>query len=115
MNSWLKKLTSRKFLVSLISMAAGIAAICGADMQGVEIIAGAAMTVLPAIVYCLTEGKIDAASVHKATDAITDAAQALGATASTQQMIQAAGDMLEACAPSKAQLSLDGTEAQAAE
>jgi hypothetical protein len=51
MKQTLQKLTSRKFLLSVISMLAGIAALCGADETIVAIIAGAAMTVLPALVY----------------------------------------------------------------
>lgn len=96
MKQTLQKLTSRKFLLSVISMLAGIAALCGADETIVAIIAGAAMTVLPALVYCITEGRIDAASVLAAKQAVTDAAEALGASEVTQAVIDAAGDMLAA-------------------
>ena len=96
MKQTLQKLTSRKFLLSVISMLAGIAALCGADETIVAIIAGAAMTVLPALVYCITEGRIDAASVLAAKQAVTDAAEALGASETTQAVIDAAGDMLAA-------------------
>jgi hypothetical protein len=96
MKQTLQKLTSRKFLLSVISMLAGIAALCGADETIVAIIAGAAMTVLPALVYCITEGRIDAASVLAAKQAVTDAAEALGASETTQAVINAAGDMLAA-------------------
>jgi hypothetical protein len=96
MKQTLQKLTSRKFLLSVISMLAGIAALCGADETIVAIIAGAAMTVLPALVYCITEGRIDAASVLAAKQAVTDAAEALGANEATQAVIDAAGDMLAA-------------------
>jgi hypothetical protein len=96
MKQTLQKLTSRKFLLSVISMLAGIAALCGADETIVAIIAGAAMTVLPALVYCITEGRIDTASVLAAKQAVTDAAEALGANEATQAVIDAAGDMLAA-------------------
>ncbi|MBE6660286.1 MAG: hypothetical protein E7605_02660 [Ruminococcaceae bacterium] len=96
MKSTLQKLTSRKFLLSAISMIAGIAALCGANETVVAIVAGAAMTVLPALVYCITEGRIDAASVLAAKQAVEDAADALGASDATQSIIDAAGDMLAA-------------------
>ena len=96
MKQRLQQRTSRKFLLSVISMLAGIAALCGADETIVAIIAGAAMTVLPALVYCITEGRIDAASVLAAKQAVTDAAEALGASETTQAVIDAAGDMLAA-------------------
>ncbi len=96
MKQLLSKLTSRKFLLSAISMVAGIAALCGADQNILSIIAGAAMTVLPALVYCITEGKIDAASVKEAQTAIIEAADALGANETVQNAIGAAGDLLAA-------------------
>jgi hypothetical protein len=96
MKQTLQKLTSRKFLLSVISMLAGIAALCGADETIVAIIAGAAMTVLPALVYCITEGRIDAASVHAAKEAVMDAAESLGAGETVQNIIGATGDLLAA-------------------
>jgi hypothetical protein len=96
MKSYIAKLTSRKFLLSAISMAAGIAALCGADATVVSVVAGAAMTVLPALIYCITEGRIDAASVYAAKQAVVDAAESLGAHETVQDVISAAGDMLAA-------------------
>ena len=94
MNPTLKKLTSRKFLLAVVSMAAGIAALCGADERIVSIVAGAAMTVLPAVVYCITEGRIDAASAQAVTGAVLDASAALGADRQVQSVLGAAGDLL---------------------
>ena len=62
MKAMLVKLTSRKFLLSAISMTAGIALLCGADADVVATLSGAAMTVIPALLYCIVEGRIDAAS-----------------------------------------------------
>ena len=87
-------LKSEKFAKAIA--AAGIAALCGANETVVAIVAGAAMTVLPALVYCITEGRIDAASVLAAKQAVGDAADALGASDATQSIIDAAGDMLAA-------------------
>lgn len=94
MNAFLKKLTSRKFLLSAISMAAGLAALCGADETIVSVIAGALMTVLPAVVYCITEGRIDEASAKAVQGAVVDAAAALGADKRLQTVLLAAGDLL---------------------
>ncbi len=96
MKQYLKKFTSRKFLLSVISMAAGLAALCGADEAIVSIVAGTAMTILPAIVYCITEGRIDAASAEAARDAVVNASAALGADRHVQDVLHAAGDMLAA-------------------
>ena len=94
MNAFLKKLTSRKFLLSIISMAAGLAALCGADEAIVSVVAGALMTVLPAVVYCITEGRIDAASAKAIQGAVVDAADALGASQPVKDVLTAAGDLL---------------------
>lgn len=103
MTSTLKKLTSRKFLLSLVSMAAGIALLCGADATTVSVLAGAAMTVLPSLVYCLIEGRIDSAAVTASKEAILGAAEDLGADEPLQAVIDAAGDMLAALGEEKTQ------------
>lgn len=96
MSPFWKKLTSRKFLLSCVSMAAGIALLCGADATVVSVLAGAAMTVLPSLVYCLIEGRIDSAAVTASKEAILGAADDLGAGEPIKDIIDAAGDMLSA-------------------
>lgn len=96
MHSFWKKLTSRKFLLSCVSMAAGIALLCGADATTVSVIAGAAMTVLPSLVYCLIEGRIDSTAVTASKEAILGAADDLGVDKPLKSVIDAAGDMLAA-------------------
>lgn len=103
MKAMLVKLTSRKFLLSAISMAAGIALLCGADADVVATLSGAAMTVIPALLYCIVEGRIDVASVKQATGALGDAATALGADPAVKTVIDAAGDALGAVCPEKAE------------
>ena len=93
MNSFLKKLTSRKFLLSCVSMGAGIALLCGADATTVSVLSGALMTVLPSLVYCLIEGRIDSASVESSKAAILSAADALGVQPPLTDVLEAAGDM----------------------
>lgn len=74
----LKKLTSRKFICAAIVMVAGIVSmLCGHETE-VKIIADACMVIIPAIVYCIMEGRVDAASVKAITDAAETAAEDLG-------------------------------------
>lgn len=65
------KFLSRKFIVTIISAVAGIViALVGHD-ELVLSIAACAMTVLPAIAYTITEGRIDAESVRASGEAIS--------------------------------------------
>lgn len=72
MKKILEKLFSRKFLVSAVSMIAGVAALCGADLDTVRVLAGTAMTLLPALIYCISEGRVDAATVDLLTRAVQE-------------------------------------------
>lgn len=56
------KLTSRKFWVTLISLLTGVAQLFGADGDLVSVISGAALALVPVVIYVLSEGRIDAAS-----------------------------------------------------
>ena len=93
--SIIEKLTSRKFIVTAISTIAGVIALFIGDNEIVQIISGAAMTIVPAIVYCIMEGVVDAKSVKTITDATADAAEKLGANNKTVEIIEQIGDMSE--------------------
>ena len=54
------------------------------------------MVILPATVYCITEGKIDAASIDQISSAVTDTAQKLGAPESTVKNLSKIGDAASA-------------------
>jgi len=95
MKNFLKKLTSRKFIVTAITAIAGIITAIIGDNQTVQIIAGAAMTIIPTIVYCITEGVIDAKSVKTITDATADAAEKLGANDDVVDAIEQVGEVGE--------------------
>ena len=56
------KLTSRKFWVTLISLLTGIAQLLGADGDLVSVVSGAALALVPVVIYILSEGRIAAAS-----------------------------------------------------
>lgn len=90
----MKKLTSRKFLVSAIATVAGLITLFAGNNQIVQVIAGALMAIVPTVTYCITEGRIDAASVKVVTDTAVDAAAKLGATATTTSTISAAGTIV---------------------
>ena len=89
----LEKLTSRKFIVTVITAITGIITLFIGENETVQIIAGAAMTIIPTIVYCLMEGTIDANSVKTVTQATADAAEKLGAKDEVVDTIEQAGEL----------------------
>lgn len=91
----IRKLTSRKFIIAVITAVVGIVTMFVGDNEAVNVIAGAAMTIIPTIVYCIVEGKIDAASIETITDATADAAEKLGASESVVGTIEQIGNMGE--------------------
>ena len=94
----LKKLTSRKFIVTAITAIAGIVTMIIGNNAAVQTIAGAAMTIVPTVVYCLMEGVIDAKSINTITTATADAAEKLGASEATVDVIEQMGAVGEALA-----------------
>jgi hypothetical protein len=90
-NSFLTKLTSRKFIITAITAIAGIVTLFVGDNEIVQIIASAAMVVVPTIVYCITEGVIDAASVKTITETVADTAEKLGASENKVAAIEQIG------------------------
>lgn len=89
----IKKLTSRKFILAAITAIAGLITLIVGDNVIVQTIAGAAMTIVPTIVYCIMEGKIDAASVKTITNATADAAEKLNAPDTAIDTIEKAGTL----------------------
>jgi hypothetical protein len=91
----IKKLTSRKFIIAAITAIVGIITVFVGDNETVNIIAGAAMTIVPTIVYCVVEGMVDAKSVETVTNATADAAEKLGADKSVVDTINQVGNIGE--------------------
>ena len=87
----IKKFTSRKFLLTLIANLAAIIAIIVGDHAIVDAVAGLVMAVVT-VVYCVIEGKLDAASLKTVTDATAKAAEAFGADEKTVNKIEDVGD-----------------------
>ena len=90
----IKKLTSRKFIVSVITLIAGVVTMIVGHEHEVTTIAGALMSIVPAIVYCIVEGSVDAASVKTVTDAASGAAEDLGYDKAAD-VIEQVGDIAE--------------------
>ena len=90
----IKKLTSRKFIVSVITLIAGVVTMIIGHEHEVTTIAGALMSIVPAVVYCVMEGVVDAASVKTITDAASGAADQLGYD-KTADVIEQVGDIVE--------------------
>ena len=66
-----QKLTSRKFWISLIAVISGVAQILGAD-DSVTALIGAAITLIPSVIYVITEGRLDAKKLTQAAKSLTD-------------------------------------------
>ncbi len=91
----LEKLTSRKFIVTVITAITGIITMIIGENEVVQLIAGAAMTIIPTIVYCITEGVIDSKSVKTIVDTTTDVAEKLGADEKVLDTIETVGKIGE--------------------
>lgn len=91
----IRKLTSRKFIVTVITAITGIITMIVGENEVVQIISGAAMTIIPTIVYCVMEGVIDARSIKTITEATTDAAEKLGAKEEVVDAIEQIGKVGE--------------------
>lgn len=89
------KLTSRKFILAVITAITGVITLCVGDNEIVKTISGAAMTIVPTVIYCIIEGVIDAKSVREVTNATTDAAEKLGANEATLNVIEQVGTVGE--------------------
>jgi hypothetical protein len=95
MKDFIKKLTSRKFIVTAISAIAGVITLFVGENEVVQIVASALMVVVPTIVYCITEGILDAKSVKTITDAIVDTAEKLGVSEDKMEVIEQIGDVVD--------------------
>ena len=93
--SIIEKLTSRKFIVTVLTAIAGIITAIIGENETVQIIVGAAMTIIPTIVYCITEGVLDAKSVKTIAEATADVAEKLGAKDTVVDTIEQAGEIVE--------------------
>lgn len=77
MKEFFKKFTSRKFLAALSGIVLGIAIIFGVNGDTVTTIAGAVTSLVSAITYIFTEGKIDANNAKKIIDSVETIAETI--------------------------------------
>ncbi len=77
MRTFWPKVTSRKFLAALVGIIAGLAMVFGLDQNVITTVSGAVMALASVITYIISEGKIDAAAVGKAAQAVEDAKEAI--------------------------------------
>ena len=101
-NNIIVKLTSRKFIVTVITAITGIITFFIGDNEVVTTIAGAAMTIIPTVIYCLMEGIIDAKSIKTITEVAVDTAEKLGANDTTVDIIEQVGAVGETLVGDKA-------------
>ena len=73
----LKKFKSRKLWVAVIGVLMGMAMIFGVDPNVAETVSGAVVAVVSVVSYIVAEGKIDAAAVGQAAQAVQDAVDAV--------------------------------------
>lgn len=66
------KLTSRKFWVSMITIISGLVGLVNIGDSSIGMILSGLMTLLPTIVYVITEGKIDAEDIKRAANTVND-------------------------------------------
>jgi phage shock protein PspC (stress-responsive transcriptional regulator) len=77
MKSFLAKLNSRKFWACVAGFVSGMAIVFGLDPNTVTTISGAIVAVATVVTYISSEGRIDAAAVGKAAEAVQDAVDVL--------------------------------------
>lgn len=66
MKNFFRKLGSRKLWLAIAGVATGIAVALGADTNEIATVAGALTSLISAVAYIVTEGKVDAESVKNA-------------------------------------------------
>lgn len=77
MNTLIRKVTSRKFLVSVAGLIVGIAMALGAEASDIQTVAGAVTALVSVVTYVTTEGKVDAAGVKNAVESVQEAAETI--------------------------------------
>ena len=68
MQTFIRKITSRKFLAALAGVATGLAMVFGVDETAISTVAGAVTTVASVVSYIMSEGMVDVAAVGAAKD-----------------------------------------------
>ena len=77
MRTFWQKINSRKFWACVAGVVAGLAMVFGLDETIITTVAGAVTAIASLVTYIVTEGKIDAAAVAKAAEAVEVAGEAV--------------------------------------
>lgn len=77
MEKFITKITSRKFLTCVAGFVMGLCVVFGVDEGSVSTIAGAVTSIASIVSYIIAEGKVDAAAVGNAQDAVKDVIDAV--------------------------------------
>ncbi len=62
METWKRKLSSRKLWTAVAGFVAGLALVFGLDQGAITDVAGAVVSLVSVVSYVVTEGKVDAAA-----------------------------------------------------
>lgn len=84
----IKKLTSRKFLMSLAGAITGIMGMLGCSDDVTKVVAFGIVTAASILGYIITEGKIDAAAVTSASEALSKILEMIAEMKSNQVTVQ---------------------------
>lgn len=77
MRSILERLKSRKFWACVVGVVTGLAMVFGLDETVITTVAGAVTALASLVTYIVVEGKIDAAAVTKAAEAVEAAKEVI--------------------------------------
>lgn len=77
LKSFLSNLLSRKFILAVVQIVAGLLLVFGFSDNSVAVISGAALSLLSTVAYIYTEGKIDAAAVGVTIEDVLEAIEVL--------------------------------------
>lgn len=77
MNKIKQKLSSRKLWTAITGVVMGISMVFGLDENVISTIAGAIVSLVSAVAYIYTEGKIDAAALGRAAQDVQDAIETI--------------------------------------
>ena len=73
----LSKFTSRKFIAALFSLLTGVLIMAFGHAQEINVIMGALAVIVPSVVYCVVEGRLDAKKMKESLEAAAEAAEQL--------------------------------------
>lgn len=77
METFKRKLSSRKLWAAIVGVITGVAMVFGLDEGTISSVSGAVVSVASIVVYIYTEGKVDAAAVKNAVEEVQGAVEAV--------------------------------------